>query len=133
MSGLQSSIDTAEEKLADAKEQIAEYQSYVNDGSYKSYFKVDEYEALYEENLKVLTDKMDEWGVPWEQVTGGYFYASGSGTVLRTMARAEQQLNSGSILFLYSNPDEMSVTVSVDQTDIAKRILLYKFTPPGRC
>lgn len=237
VSGLQRSIETAEEELADAKEKIAEYQSYVNDGSYKSYFKVDEYEALYEENLKVLTDKMDEWGVSWEQVTGsertgdqyscasilanlykvleqngkdleqaesdyedavrnaafelqtlelnlpsleqavteakksyevqageatltyekalanaeraendyetalekaesdyetlerdyaeakenlelfeksvgdGYFYASGSGTVLRTMARAEQVLTSGSILFMYSNPDYPNLNI----------------------
>ncbi|MGN0168360.1 MAG: HlyD family efflux transporter periplasmic adaptor subunit [Acetatifactor sp.] len=246
VSDLQSSIEAAEKELADANEQIAEYQSYVNDDSYKSYFKVDEYEALYEENLEVLKDKMDEWEVSWEQVTGkagtggpysyasilaslykvlerngedleqaqsdyeealanaafelqtlelnlpsleqavteakeayeiqagqakltyetalanaeraendyetalekaesdyetlksdyedakenlelfeesvgdGYFYASGSGTVLRTMARVGQKLTSDSVIFMYSNPEEMSVTVSVDQTDIAK-------------
>ena len=42
----------------------------MNDGSYKSYFKVDEYQAIYDENLKALTDKMDEWGISWSQVTG---------------------------------------------------------------
>ena len=221
----------------------------MNDNSYRSYFKVDEYQALYDENLQVLKDKMEEWGVSWEQVTGsggtpggggaysyasilsslyqvlvqnekdleqaqsdyedavanaafelqtlqlslpsleqavteakenyevqagqakltyeqtlataeraesdyetalekaesdyetlksdyedardnlelfennvgdGYFYASGSGTILRVMAQAEQELTEDSVLFLYSNPEEMSVTVSVDQTDIAK-------------
>lgn len=61
----------AEEELQDAEDDIAEYESYVNDGSYKSYFKVDEYQAIYDENLKALTDKMDEWGISWSQVTGG--------------------------------------------------------------
>jgi multidrug resistance efflux pump len=257
VSGLKSSVDKAEDELADAQEKIAEYQSYVNDDSYKSYFKVDEYQAIYDENLKVLTDKMEEWGVSWEQVTGGgmgsggmgsggmgsggsysytsilsslyqvleqnekdleqaksdyedavtnaafelqtyelklpsleqavteakenyeiqagqakltyetslanaeraesdyetalekaeadyetlkddyedardnlelfessvgdgYFYASGNGTILRVMVRAEQKLSGESTVFMYSNPDVMSVTVSVDQTDIAK-------------
>ena len=42
----------AEEELQEAEDDIAEYESYVNDGSYKSYFKVDEYQAIYDENLK---------------------------------------------------------------------------------
>lgn len=43
-----------ERALKDAEDEIAEYESYVNDGSYKSYFKVDEYQAIYDENLKAL-------------------------------------------------------------------------------
>ena len=252
----------AEEELQDAEDDIAEYESYVNDGSYKSYFKVDEYQAIYDENLKALTDKMDEWGISWSQVTGsgggstqlsadvsgnnaqpqsggtsnasilaslysileqnlkdleeaedkyedavtnasfnlqtlqlklpslqqavteakenyeiqlaqakltyetslsgaeraesdynttvekaksdlaalkstyedakenlelfessvgdGYFYASEDGTILRTMVRAEQALTSDAVVFVYSNPKELTVTVSVDQSDITK-------------
>ena len=270
---LQSNLERTQEELEDAKEQIAEYESYVNDDSYRSYFKVDEYQATYDETLRVLVDKMDEWGVNWSQVTGGgnaggnasagntgmnmgggnagasvsggdasvqsqyvtalsslysiledhlknleqaesdyedavanaafelqtlqlklpsleqavieaqenydtqvlqakltyetslsnaehadsdyetelqkaesdyetlkndwedakenlelfessvgdgYFYASNSGTILRTMIRKGQELTSDSILFMYSNPEEMTVTVSVDQADIAK-------------
>ena len=270
---LQSNLERTQEELEDAKEQIAEYESYVNDDSYRSYFKVDEYQATYDETLRVLVDKMDEWGVSWSQVTGGgnaggnasagntgmnmgggnagasvsggdasvqsqyvtalsslysiledhlknleqaesdyedavanaafelqtlqlklpsleqavieaqenydtqvlqakltyetslsnaehadsdyetelqkaesdyetlkndwedakenlelfessvgdgYFYASNSGTILRTMIRKGQELTSDSILFMYSNPEEMTVTVSVDQADIAK-------------
>jgi hypothetical protein len=246
LSGLEESVTQAEEKLEDAQEQIEEYQSYVNDDSYKSYFKVDEYQALYDENLKLLTDKMKEWGVSWPQVTGGQnpmdpysyesilaglysvleqnakdleqaqseyddavlnaafelqtlelqlpslqqavleakenyatqtgqakltyetaltnaesaerdyetalelaestysslkdeyedakenlelfessvgdgsFYSSGSGSVLRVMARAGQNLSPDSVVFMYSNTDEMAVTVSVDQSDISK-------------
>lgn len=262
VASLQSAVTRAEEELQDAEDEIAEYESYVNDGSYKSYFKVDEYQAIYDENLKALTDKMDEWGISWSQVTGsgggstqlsvdvsgnnaqpqsggtsnasilaslysileqnlkdleeaedkyedavtnasfnlqtlqlklpslqqavteakenyeiqlaqakltyetslsgaeraesdynttvekaesdlaalkstyedakenlelfessvgdGYFYASEDGTILRTMVRAEQALTSDAVVFVYSNPKELTVTVSVDQSDIAK-------------
>ena len=258
VASLQSAVTRAEEELQDAEDDIAEYESYVNDGSYKSYFKVDEYQAIYDENLKALTDKMDEWGISWSQVTGGggsvqigggaganmqsggmsnasilaslysvleqnlkdleeaqekyedavtnasfnlqtlqlklpslqqavteakenyeiqlaqakltyetslssaeraesdynttvekaesdlaslkstyedakenlelfessvgdgYFYASEDGTILRTMVRAEQTLTSDAVVFVYSNPKELTVTVSVDQADIAK-------------
>ena len=267
VASLQSTVTKAEEELQDAEDNIAEYESYVNDGSYKSYFKVDEYQAIYDENLKALTDKMDEWGVGWSQVTGsgggggstqmsvdisgnnaqpqsggtsnasilaslysileqnlkdleeaedkyedaltnaafelqtlqlklpslqqavteakenyeiqlaqakltyetslsgaeraesdynttvekaksdlaalkstyedakenlelfessvddGYFYASEDGTILRTMVRAEQALTSDAVVFVYSNPKELTVTVSVDQSDIAKLIV----------
>ena len=262
VASLQSAVTRAEEELQDAEDDIAEYESYVNDGSYKSYFRVDEYQAIYDENLKALTDKMDEWGISWSQVTGsgggstqlsvdvsgnnaqpqsggtsnasilaslysileqnlkdleeaedkyedaltnaafelqtlqlklsslqqavteakedyeiqlaqakltyetsqsgaeraesdynttvekaksdlaalkstyedakenlelfessvgdGYFYASEDGTILRTMVRAEQTLTSDAVVFVYSNPKELMVTVSVDQSDIAK-------------
>ena len=263
VASLQSAVTRAEEELQDAEDDIAEYESYVNDGSYKSYFKVDEYQAIYDENLKALTDKLDEWGIGWSQITGGsagsvqaggtagnvlgssgqdsnssnvkilaslynileqnlkdleeaqekyedavtnasfnlqtlqlklpslqqavteakenneiqlaqakltyetslssaeraesdynttvekaesdlaslkstyedakenlelfessvgdgYFYASEDGTILRTMVRAEQALTSDAVVFVYSNPKELTVTVSVDQADIAK-------------
>ena len=264
VASLQSAVTRAEEELQDVEDDIAEYESYVNDdGSYKSYFKVDEYQAIYDENLKALTDKLDEWGISWSQITGGsagsvqaggtagnvlgssgqdsnssnvktlaslysileqnlkdleeaqekyedavtnasfnlqtlqlklpslqqavteakenyeiqlaqakltyetslsgaeraesdynttvekaksdlaalkstyedatenlelfessvgdgYFYASEDGTILRTMVRAEQALTSDAVVFVYSNPKELTVTVSVDQADIAK-------------
>ena len=263
VASLQSAVARAEEELQDAEDDIAEYESYVNDGSYKSYFKVDEYQAIYDENLKALTDKLDEWGIGWSQITGGsagsvqaggtagnvlgssgqdsnssnvktlvslysileqnlkdleeaqekyedavtnasfnlqtlqlklsslqqavteakedyeiqlaqakltyetslsgaeraesdynttvekaksdlaalkstyedakenlelfessvgdgYFYASEDGTILRTMVRAEQALTSDAVVFVYSNPKELTVTVSVDQSDITK-------------
>ena len=266
VASLQSAVTRAEEELQDAEDDIAEYETYVNDGSYKSYFKVDEYQAIYDENLKALTDKLDEWGISWSQITGGsagsvqaggtagnvlgssgqdsnssnvktlaslysileqnlkdleeaqekyedavtnasfnlqtlqlklpslqqavteakenyeiqlaqakltyetslssaeraesdynttvekaksdlaalkstyedakenlelfessvgdgYFYASEDGTILRTMVRAEQTLTSDAVVFVYSNPKELTVTVSVDQSDIAKLII----------
>lgn len=53
-------------------------------------------------------------------VGDGCYYASGSGTILRTMVRAGQTLGSDSVIFIYSNPEEMTVTVSVEQDNIAK-------------
>lgn len=70
LSGLSASVDRAREELNQAKADIAEYQSYVNNDSYRSYFKVDEYQAVYDKTLKALMDKMEEWGVSWPQVTG---------------------------------------------------------------
>ena len=70
ISGLSASMERAQEELDQAKEDIAEYQSYVNNDSYKSYFKVDEYQAVYDKTLEALMDKMEEWGVSWPQVTG---------------------------------------------------------------
>ena len=267
ISSLKDSVEKALEELNQAKEDIAEYQSYVNNDTYKSYFKVDEYQAIYDETLAALKAKMEDWEVSWEQVSSqgggtmmgnsnttpgaamsvdkgfntgptsdqikvlsslyqvvekqrqtleqaqsdyedaltnaafelqtlelqlpelenalaeaeknyqnqilqaeltyetsltnaksaesdyetaiqqaetnfeslkkdwedarenlelfessvgdGYFYASGSGTILRTMVRAGQNLTSEATVFMYSNPKEMSVTVSVDQTSIS--------------
>lgn len=248
VSGLTDNVERAQEELAEAEEQIAEYRSYVSDGSYQSYFKVDEYQAIYDENLEVLKQKMEEWGVGWEQVTGGrggspysyesilaslysvleqnlrdleqaksdyedavanaafelqtlelqlpslqqavaqarenyeiqaaqaeltyetalataqraesdyettlekaeadyetllsdyedaqenlelfessvgdgYYYASEPGSVLRVMLRAGQELTSDRVIYMYSDTQEMSVTVSVSQADIAKLIV----------
>ncbi len=82
LSGLEATVTRAEEELAEAREQIAEYEAYVKDDSYRAYFKVDEYQEIYDENLRILTDKMDEWGVTWEQVTsgaGGGNFSGGAG------------------------------------------------------
>ncbi|RKJ19362.1 HlyD family efflux transporter periplasmic adaptor subunit [bacterium D16-50] len=70
VSRLQDSVDQAREELAKAQEEIAEYRSYVDNDAYKSYFKVDEYQEIYDETLEALKEKMDEWGVSWSQVTG---------------------------------------------------------------
>ncbi len=70
ISSLATSVERAKGELEQAKLDIAEYQSYVNNDSYKSYFKVDEYQAVYDETLAALMDKMEEWGVSWPQVTG---------------------------------------------------------------
>lgn len=82
LSGLQVTVDRAKEQLLEAQEKIAEYQSYVSDGSYRSYFKVDEYQADYDQTLEALKKKMEEWGVSWSQITGqgGGMNAAGAGS-----------------------------------------------------
>ncbi len=246
---LTSDVEKAQEALDQAEEEIAEYESYVNDSSYSSYFGVDTYQATYDEHYSLLVSKMEEWGVSWSEVTGrsngnmadehsqyvyilqqlysvlesdlkllesaqedyedavssaalnlqtlqlslaslkadlaeakenyetkaaeakltyetslsnaeraqsdyetdlekiesdydelldayedaqenlaafeeligdGTFYASASGSVLRVMTRTGQSINGGSTILSYSDTSEMTVTVSVDQTDIAK-------------
>lgn len=57
VAGLDSDVEQAQKELTDAKEQIAEYQSYVTNGTYREYFKVDEYQTIYDENLKLLTSE----------------------------------------------------------------------------
>ena len=103
VASLQSAVTRAEEELQDAEDEIAEYETYVNDGSYKSYFKVDEYQAIYDENLKALTDKLDEWGISWSQITGG---SAGSvqagGTAGNVLGSSGQNSNSSNVKTLAS-------------------------------
>ncbi len=54
------------------------------------------------------------------QMGTGYYYPTKTGTVLRVSVRAGREITSGSSLLMISNYDEMTVTVSVDQADIAK-------------
>ncbi|MBQ7924697.1 MAG: HlyD family efflux transporter periplasmic adaptor subunit [Lachnospiraceae bacterium] len=245
LEGLTGKLEKAQEELSDAQEKIAEYHSYVDNDTYRSYFEVDKYQKLYDENLQLLKDGMDRWGIGWSQVTGGtrpgennqyvivlsglykvleqnlkdlesaqdayedavanasfelqtlelqlpeleqavldakedyeaqslsakvtyettlnngtyaeknyeaavekaqadydllqdayedakvnlelfesgvgdgQFYATQNGSILRVMVRAGQNLTSGATVFTYSNPEEMTVTVSVDQSLIA--------------
>ncbi len=55
-----------------------------------------------------------------ECIGDGYFYAQESGDVLRTQVRTGGSLTSDSVIFMYSNPNKLTVSVSVDQSDIAK-------------
>ncbi len=73
-------------------------------------------EALEEayEDAKENLDKFEA------QMGTGYYYPTETGTVLRVSVRAGREITSGSSLLMISNYDEMTVTVSVDQADIAK-------------
>lgn len=57
----------------------------------------------------------------FEKLVGdGYLYVEESGTVLMLMAEAGKALTGGSMIFAYSNPEQISVSVSVSQNDIAR-------------
>ena len=63
-----------------------------------------------EENLAVFEAQMGS----------GYYYPLETGTVLRISVRAGRELSGGSSVLTIRNSEEMTVTVSVDQADIAK-------------
>ena len=75
-----------------------------------------DYEALKdaketaEENLEIFENQMGS----------GYYYPTEVGTVLRVSAREGREITSGSTIFTIRNSEKMTVTVSVDQADIAK-------------
>lgn len=54
------------------------------------------------------------------QIGTGYYYPTEAGTVLRISIREGREVTAGSTLFTLSDYSEMTVTVSVDQADIAK-------------
>ena len=53
-------------------------------------------------------------------VGDGYLRTEENGTVLMLMAEEGQALTGGSMVFAYSNPEQISVSVSVSQEEIAK-------------
>ncbi|MBQ8233295.1 MAG: HlyD family efflux transporter periplasmic adaptor subunit [Lachnospiraceae bacterium] len=71
IASLKDQVDSAQEALDETKEQIAEYQALVEGDDYYNTYKVGEYKALYDENLELLQNKMEEWGISWSQVISG--------------------------------------------------------------
>lgn len=54
-----------------------------------------------------------------ETVGDGCLYTQSGGTVMMVAARAGTELSGGSMVLAYSNPASVTVTASVDQSDIA--------------
>ena len=54
-----------------------------------------------------------------ETVGDGCLYTQSGGTVMMVAARAGMELSGGSMVLAYSNPASVTVTASVDQSDIA--------------
>lgn len=76
-------------------------------------------EAL--EKLKDAKEEADENLALFEELVGDcYFYTTEAGTLLMVRATKGQALVGDDILFAYSNPAEISVSVSVSQDDIAE-------------
>lgn len=100
---------TYETALASAGRAESDYETAVE----KAQNDFDELESQYQdakENLELF-----------EKLVGdGYFYASGSGTVLRTNVRAGRSLTAESTVFTYSDPESMTVTVSVSQESLSQ-------------
>lgn len=77
-----------------------------------------------DESLEKLQDEKedaDENLALFEELVGdGYFYTTEAGTILMIRAQEGQALAGDDMLFAYSNPAEISVSVSVSQEDIAE-------------
>lgn len=119
---LDSSVKRAQEELEETNEQIAGYQELVKGDDYYTTFKVGEYKDLYDENLKLLTTRMEEWGVSWSQVVSGAgqtgsFGSSGNGGMVEmgNVKSAEGSV-SGSDAAAQGTADVYSQYVSVLQS-----------------
>jgi len=77
-----------------------------------------------EETLASLKDEKDEAEenlALFEEVIGdGYFYTSHAGTIVMNGIRGNSYLSGETIVVAYSNPEEVTVSASVDQSDIAQ-------------
>lgn len=79
-------------------------------------------EKAEEELDSLLTDKEDaeENLAEFEELLGdGTLYTSGSGTILMLRIREGETLSADTMVFAYSNPEEITVSAAVDQADIA--------------
>lgn len=100
---------TKETSLAAAERAESDYETAVEKAE-------NDYEALAGD----YEDAMENLELFEALVGDGYFYASGSGTVLRSNVRAGKSLTADSTVFMYSDPENMTVTVTVAQEDIGK-------------
>jgi hypothetical protein len=77
-----------------------------------------------EEQLDKLKDAKDEAQdnlATFEATVGdGYLYTEEAGTILMVMTKEDNTLTGGEMLFAYSNPDKISVSVSVSQDYISQ-------------
>jgi len=131
MQTLDLSLASLKEELAEAKENY-EIKSAEAKLTYEtSLFNAERAESDYNTNLEKIEADYEKLKDTYEDakenleafeslIGDGVFYASGSGSVLRVMARAGQSLSGQSTILSYSDTTEMTVTVSVDQKDIAK-------------
>lgn len=67
---LQKAVEKASEDIEEANEDIAEYTDALQNDSYDEKYQVSYLHAKYEEDLALLNDKMEEWELPWQYVTG---------------------------------------------------------------
>lgn len=86
-----------------------------------------EYETELEslsEDLEKLKDARDEAQENLDEfeaeIGDGFLYTEEDGTILKVLVEEDQELTGSDVIMAYSKPSEISVTVSVDQDDIAQ-------------
>lgn len=67
---LQKAVDDATKDIEEANEDIAEYTDALQNDSYDEKYQVSYLNTKYEEDLALLNDKMEDWELPWQYVTG---------------------------------------------------------------
>lgn len=76
-----------------------------------------------QENLDILADEREETAENLalfeSYLADGYLYTDNRGTIMAVMVSKGQSLETDDIIMAYSNPELVTVTVSVDQSDIA--------------
>ena len=76
-----------------------------------------------EETLAALADDKEEaeenMALFEETIGDGYFYTQNAGTIVMNGVRANSYLSGESLVIAYSNPETVTVTASVDQSNIA--------------
>lgn len=130
IASLKDQVDSAQEALDETNEQIAEYKALVEGDDYYNTYKVGEYKALYDENLELLKNRMDEWGISWSQVTSGgggqssfgsMSGAAGSRSVSSssesTVSGGESMVSGGDAMSGSSGTDHSQNAGSVQTTD----------------
>ena len=77
-----------------------------------------------EETLEGLKDERDEARENQESfleaLSDGYFYTEKAGTVVVSAVAADSYLSGDTLAIAYSNPETVTITAQVDQSDIAK-------------
>ena len=99
---------TLENTLAEAERAENEYETAIQKA-----------ESDFETVKDAWEDATDNLALFEAKVGDGYYRADGSGTIMSVMARANQYLSGNGTIFMYRNTEEITVTVSVDQADIA--------------
>jgi len=128
---LELSVDSLEEALSQAKanyeKQVLQVKLTLEQSLAEAERAEGDYEAAWEkaesdfETLKEAKEEAEANLALFENSVGdGYYYASQAGNIMRVNVRAGQYLTSESTIFMYTNPEEMTVSVSVDQSDVAK-------------
>lgn len=71
VASLKSTLQSSKETYEKSVEQLAEYKDAKINNTYYEDYKVEYYKQVYDDNLAILSAKVTEWGVPWEEVTRG--------------------------------------------------------------
>ena len=111
---------TKEADLLTAKAQLesAVAQSAAAQTTYNTVVKkLDETLESVKNDMEEASDNLEHFE---ELVGNGYFKASNNGTVFVMNVQEDSDMTADTMVLAYSNPDVITVTVSVDQSDIAK-------------